>query len=144
MLVVLSCVMPSKTYVFVLAFSVLAFSIITKCVLLYLHFPYLCFPVLAISAPPIKLHDVWPSPELVHYIYIFGFSCRVTEFCQVQNSLCIQVLHSPILAVLLHGTRVVGISQTAACYKEWNYRTFAVGATYIWLGGCHVGHQPTF
>jgi len=32
----------------------------------------------------------------------------------------------------------------AACYKEWNYRTFAEGATYIRLGGHHVGHWPTF
>jgi len=23
---------------------------------------------------------------------------------------------------------------------EWNYGTFADGATYIWLGGHHVGH----
>jgi len=36
----------------------------------------------------------------------------VTEFCQVQNSLCVQVVRSPILAALLHGTRAVGISQT--------------------------------
>jgi len=32
----------------------------------------------------------------------------------------------------------------AAWYKEWNYRTFAEGATYIWQGGHHVWHQPTF
>jgi len=51
------------------------------------------------------LHVVWPSPGLVHYIYIFGVSCPVTEFCQVQNSPCIhQVLRSRILAALLHGT----------------------------------------
>ena len=31
------------------------------------------------------LHDVWPSPGLVHYICIFGGSCPLTEFCQVQN-----------------------------------------------------------
>ena len=31
-----------------------------------------------------------------------------------------------------------------AWYKEWNYGTFAEGATYIRLGGHHVGHQPTF
>jgi len=43
------------------------------------------------------LHDVWPSPGLVHYIYIFGGSCPLTEFYQVQNSLCVQVLRSPIL-----------------------------------------------
>ena len=60
------------------------------------------------------LHDVWPSPALVHYIYIFAGSYPVTEFCQVQNSLCVQVLRSLILAALLHGTRVVGVSQTAA------------------------------
>jgi len=33
---------------------------------------------------------------------------------------------------------------SAAWYKEWNYQTFAEGATYIRLGGHHVGHQPTF
>jgi len=32
----------------------------------------------------------------------------------------------------------------AAWYKEWNFRTFAEGATYIQLGGHHVGHRPTF
>jgi len=58
------------------------------------------------------LHDVWPSHGLVHYIYIFGGSCPVTEFCQEQNSLCVQVLRSPILAALLHGTRSVGGSET--------------------------------
>jgi len=35
------------------------------------------------------LHVVWPSPGLVHYVYIFGGSCHLTEFCQVQNSLCV-------------------------------------------------------
>jgi len=34
------------------------------------------------------LHNVWPSPGWVHYIYIFGGSCRVMEFCQVQFTLC--------------------------------------------------------
>jgi len=32
----------------------------------------------------------------------------------------------------------------AAWYKEWNYLTFAEGATYIRQGGHHVGHRPTF
>ena len=58
------------------------------------------------------LQDVWPSPGLVHYIYIFGGSCPLTDLCQVQNSLCVQVLRSPILAVLLHGTRAAAVSQT--------------------------------
>ena len=59
------------------------------------------------------LHDVWPFPGLIEYLYIFGGCCPVTEFCQVQTSLCfLQVLHSIIFAALLHGTRVVGVSQT--------------------------------
>jgi len=32
----------------------------------------------------------------------------------------------------------------AAWFKEWNYRTFAEGVTYIRQGGHHVGHWPTF
>jgi len=32
----------------------------------------------------------------------------------------------------------------AAWYKEWNYGTYAEGATYIQQGGHHVGHRPTF
>ena len=73
------------------------------------------------------LHDVWPSPGLVHYIirYIFGRSCPLTEFCPVQNSLYVEVLRSFILAALLHGTPAAGVSQTAAWYKEWNYGTLA-------------------
>ena len=58
------------------------------------------------------LHDVWPSPGLVHYICIFRGSCPLTEFCPVQNSLYVKVLHSVILASLLHGTPAAGISQT--------------------------------
>jgi len=45
-------------------------------------------------------------------IYLFGGSCPVPEFCQLQNSLCVQVFRSPILAALLHGTRAVGVSQS--------------------------------
>jgi len=82
------------------------------------------------------LHDVWPSPDLVHHIYIFRGSCPVTEFCHVQNSLCVQVLRSPIFAALLHGTRVVGVSQTL--------RRSAESATYIQQGGHHAGHRPIF
>jgi len=46
------------------------------------------------------LNNVWSSPAQLHYIYIFGGCCPVTEFYQVQNSLCaLQVLHSPIGSV---------------------------------------------
>jgi len=43
---------------------------------------------------------------------------------------------SRILAALLHGTLVVGVSQTLRRWTE--------GATYIRQGGHHVGHWPTF
>jgi len=60
------------------------------------------------------LHDVRSSPWMVHCMYIFGGggTCFLTEFCHVQNSLCVQVLRSPILTALLYGTRAVGISKT--------------------------------
>jgi len=58
------------------------------------------------------LHDVWPSPGLIYYIYIFGGSLSLREFCHMQNSLCVQVLRCPILTALLHGTPAAGISQT--------------------------------
>ena len=50
------------------------------------------------------LHDVWPCPALLHYIYIFGGSCPQMEFYHMQNSLSVQVLHSPIFSALLYGT----------------------------------------
>ena len=31
-----------------------------------------------------------------------------------------------------------------AWFKEWNYRTFVEGVTYIRLGGHHVGNRPIF
>jgi len=45
------------------------------------------------------------------YIHFRGL-LPLTEFCQVQNSLWVQVLRSLILAALLHSTRAVGASQT--------------------------------
>jgi len=47
------------------------------------------------------LHGVWPCHGLVHDIYIFGVFCPVTEFRQVQDSLCVQVLRSRILAAFM-------------------------------------------
>jgi len=59
------------------------------------------------------LHDVWPSPGLLRYVYISGGSCPLIEFCRAQNSLYVQVLRSRILAALLHGTPAAGVSQTS-------------------------------
>ena len=52
--------------------------------------------------------------RLLHWYNTHAFwnSCPLTEFCQLQNSLCVQVLQSPILAALLHGIRAAAASQT--------------------------------
>jgi len=44
-------------------------------------------------------------------IYTFLGPCPLTEFCNVQNSVCVQVLSSPILEALLHDTRAAAVSQ---------------------------------
>ena len=49
--------------------------------------------------------------RILDWYTIFGGSCPLSEFCQVQNSLCVQVLPS-ILAALLHGTPASGVSRT--------------------------------
>ena len=54
------------------------------------------------------LQDIWPSPGLVHYIYIFWGSCPQMEFCQLQSSLWYK--RSPTLVALLHGTRAAAVS----------------------------------
>jgi len=46
------------------------------------------------------------------YIHFWGRLPPPTEFCQLQKSLCIQVLRSPILAALRHGTRAAAVRQT--------------------------------
>jgi len=45
--------------------------------------------------------------HLLGWYTIFGASCTLTEICHVQNWLCVQVLHSPTLASLLHDTQAV-------------------------------------
>ena len=80
------------------------------------------------------LHDVWPSPGLVH-IYISGGCCPLGEFFQVQNSVCVQVLRSLILAALLHGTRVVGVSEALGAFGR-GYVTTIFDRMAITLGIC--------
>jgi len=56
------------------------------------------------------LQNVWPSPGQVHYIYILG--AAPSEICQLLNSLYVQVLRSPVLPALLHGTRAAAVNRT--------------------------------
>ena len=65
------------------------------------------------------LRDVWPS-----HGYIFGGSCPLTEFRHVQNSLCIQVMCSPIFATLLHSTPAAGSSKLCGMVQGMELRNF--------------------
>jgi len=49
------------------------------------------------------------------YTFLEAFAPPLTEYCHMQNSLCVQVLRSPILAALLHDTPAAGLSQTLRC-----------------------------
>jgi len=91
------------------------------------------------------LHRVLPLPGLVHYIYIFGGCCSVTEFCKVQNSLCVlQVLRSPIgsvtagrlssgrepnFAVLSTGRHLYSAGQPS----RWALAHIPVYCVFLWL-----------
>ena len=57
------------------------------------------------------LRDVWLSPGLVHYIYIFGGSWP-DRIWPGANSLFAQVLRWPISVTSLHGTPAADVSQT--------------------------------
>ena len=72
------------------------------------------------------VHDVCSSPELLHYIHFWG-SCPLTEFRQVQNLLCVQVLRSPILAALLHGTPAAGSAKLCSVVQGMELRNFRRG-----------------
>jgi len=67
----------------------------------------------------------------------------MVNFGLLTAEICWQVWGTPanfngfrVLAVLLHGTLVVGVSQTLRRWTE--------DATYIHQGDHHVGHWPTF
>jgi len=64
------------------------------------------------------------SHALVYYVYIFGGTCPVTGFCQLENSLCVQVLRSPILAALLHGTRAMASAKICGVVQGMELRNF--------------------
>jgi len=87
-----------------------------------------------------SLHDIWPS---LGWYTIYTFSGPFPPDGILPGAKF--KLH-PSLAFSYIGSVTARHSSSrhqpnfAACYKEWNYGTFAEGATYIRLGGHHVGH----
>jgi len=71
------------------------------------------------------------------------YSYNIVNFGPLMADISLPVWGTPahfngfrVLAALLHGTLVVDVSQILRRWTE--------GATYIWQGGHHVGHWPTF
>jgi len=93
------------------------------------------------------LHDAWPCPELVHYIFFYTFSGALAPWLNFTRS---KFTLRPSLAFSYIGSVTVRHSSSerktnlVAWYKEWSYGTFAEGATYTRLGVHQVGHRPTF
>jgi len=91
------------------------------------------------------LHDVWPCPTLLHYIYISGGSCPPDRILPgAKFTLRPSLAFSYIAIVTARHSSSGRQPNFTAWYKEWNYRTSVEGATYIRQGGHHVGHRPTF
>ena len=65
------------------------------------------------------LHNVSTSPGLVHYVYIFGGSCPIAEILSgAKFTLRPSLAFSPILAALLHGTRVMGAAKLSGVQQR--------------------------
>jgi len=86
------------------------------------------------------LHDVWPSPALVHYVFTFRGSWLLTEFCQftLRSSLAFSssgsviAWHSSseISQTLWRGTRngITELSQRAPPIFGWAAITLGIGS----------------
>ena len=83
------------------------------------------------------LHGVWPSPGLVHYIYIFGGFLPHYGILPGAKF----TLHPPSLALSYFGSVTARHSSSG---REPNFAALSTGATYIRQGDHHVGHWPTF
>jgi len=90
------------------------------------------------------LRDVWPFPGLVHYIYIIWSTCPGRNFARCK------IHFTSKSCVLLCWQRYCTALQQRALAKlcgvvhGMELQNFRRGTTYIWLGGHHVGHRPTF
>jgi len=96
------------------------------------------------------LHDVWPFPGLVQYIYIYIYIYTLSGALAPERILpAAKFTLSSSLAFSYIGSVTARHSSSgrepnfAASYKEWNFGTFAEGATYIRQGGHNVGYRPT-
>jgi len=91
------------------------------------------------------LNDVWPCSWLsTLYIHFPGLLPRKGILPRAKFTLRPSLTFSYIGSVTVQHSSSGRQRKFAAWYKEWNYGTFAEGATYIRLGGHRVWHRPTF
>ena len=74
------------------------------------------------------------------YIHFWGL-LPLTEFCQVKNSLCVQVLRSPVLAALLHD-KLCGMVQGMELWKFRSSSFSTEDANYIPRAAITLGKGP--
>jgi len=80
-----------------------------------------------------------------YIIYTFlGALATIMEFFSLQNSICIQVLPSPILAVLLHGTSQLASAKLSGMVQGMELLNFHRGPYLYSAERRHIGHWPTF
>jgi len=60
------------------------------------------------------------------YMQFWGL-LPLTEFCQLQNSLCVQLLRSPKLTASLHGTRALASAKVCGVVQVMELRNFHRG-----------------
>jgi len=93
------------------------------------------------------LHAVYNSSLLAGTLYTLSGALALDGIlCGAKFTLYPSLAFSYVAALgLLHVRHSNSRRQPnfATPYREWNYGTFAEVATYIRLGGYHVGHRPT-
>jgi len=87
------------------------------------------------------LHDVWPSPGLVHYLYIFGAFAPWRNFARCKlhfaSTSCILVsLYWQRYCAALDQWASAKLCSVVQGMELRNWRRL--------MGGYHVGHRPTF
>jgi len=90
------------------------------------------------------LHGLAISLAHTPYIHLRGLLHADRIFPGAKFTLHLSLTSSNVGSVTAWHTSSERQPKFAACYKEWNYRTFAETATYIRLGSHHTGYRPTF
>ena len=96
------------------------------------------------------LHDVWPSPGLVHYIYIFRGCCPLTEFCpwckiHFASKSCVIIYWQRYCMALEQWARAKLCGMVQGMALELSFLVIFIRGRHLYSqGGHHAGHRPTF